>query len=147
MKLRLEILLLLLGATSCGTGDYRMNPTAGTLSDLSDSTPTNAKDFFKVKLLPIMTAPTGSKHCTGCHARGASQDPSQKPFQIDATDKDFSWNYAKVRRIDPVQNTDFSVAGGLTLKVLIVDQNHNNVGWSASEKALVNQWVALTTEE
>ena len=147
MKFRFEILLLLIGATSCGTGDFRMNPSAGTLSELSDSTPTNAKDFFKEKLFPIMTAPTGSKHCTGCHSRGASQDPSTKPFQIDASDKDFSWNYAKVRRLSPVVETAFSVAGGSTLQKLIVDDNHNSVNWTASEKALVNQWVSLTTEE
>ncbi|MFM6195816.1 MAG: hypothetical protein ACKPEN_14680, partial [Planktothrix sp.] len=88
MKRSALILLTMLISASCGSGDFRVNPSAGTLSELAGSNPTNPKDFFKQKLFPIMTAPTGGKGCSNeaCHAlppSGNSGNSSPEPYFID----------------------------------------------------------------
>ncbi len=143
-RLTLTFLTLFLSA-SCGSGDFRVNPSAGTLSELEGSNPTNAKDFFKQKLFPLMTASTGSKGCSnsGCHALGPNGNSGNEPFFIDASNSETSWSWAQVRRVGPVVATNFSDSGDPTLKEQI-DSNHKGVNWSASEKALVNEWVNLS---
>ena len=136
--------LILLCLVACGDGDFRVNPTAGTLSTANSSgaggTGTD-KEYFKTNLLTLMTANTGSKSCMGSNCHNLS--PSRPTFfQLDASSIDSSYNWAGSRR-KSVTIGAFADGSSTTLKAK-KDANHNSFSqWDAADKALIDSWSAL----
>jgi len=142
----ISIGLLSLALVGCGDGDFRVNPSEGTLSSAGGGPGSgfNALQFFTIKLYPLMIANTGSKSClgSGCHSMPQG---SQTYFQVDASSADGSFNWARPRRLTPVVAGDYSAAdpASSTLKFK-KDQNHQNFNnWTNAEKTLIDEWSAL----
>jgi len=137
------VFLISLFVLACGDGDFRVNPTAGTLSTASgtggpDGT---AKQYFTTNLFPLMTANTGSKGClgSGCHEIDTNRP---RYFQLDASDANSSYNWAGARRAS-VLIGNYADGTAQTLKAK-KDTNHNNFNnWTPTEKALIDTWTDL----
>lgn len=127
---------------ACGDGDFRVNPSEGTLSSVGGgSGGSTALDFFTTKLYPLMIANTGNKGClgSGCHSIPQS---TQTFFQVDAASVSNSFNWASARRTTVTVGT-YAASTSDTIKNR-KNQNHQNFSnWTAAEKALVDEWSAL----
>lgn len=147
---RKSILCLLFTCAGCGSGDYTIDPQSGIENELGSSpggggSPSaSAQQYFTDNLWPIMkltgTSGTGCAN-SGCH--GNASAPNQTFFKVDASSATNSWNWASVRRKNVTTSSGYAGASSVTLKSKM-DSNHNTFrSWSATQKALIDAWVAL----
>lgn len=128
--------------SSCGDGDFQVNPTAGEASTASGSTPapTTAQEYFQQNLFDIMVLGATTKQCIGCHPVNAAR---AKYFQLNAGDFSASYNFIGARK-QSVQLGTYADSSAATLADKMAQNHQTFQGWTAAEKALITTWTAFT---
>ncbi len=164
----LGLFLLFVSLLGCGEGSFNINrdgPDASIVDlrgerDL-ETPDTEAKTYYLTNLFPIIqtdgtnwASDDSVKGCggSGCHALNSGTPTF---FQVDPTDEDLSWNYARVRR-KLILYGDFAPeppSGARTLRnrnlnsdgelLPLANRHQSFQNWSLEDFELIDTWTNL----
>lgn len=145
MKILVSWMSLVVGGilmSSCGDGEFQVNPTAGEASTASGSTPTptTAQEYFQQNIFDLMVLGSATKQCIGCHPVNAAR---AKYFQLNAGDFSASYNFISARK-QSVQIGTYADTSAATIADKMAQNHQTFQGWSTEEKAFITTWTAFT---